>query len=172
MRSHARTAGRAARTAAALCVIVLGGALAACTSARQVSFKSITFEKAPRDIVFKSCVDVVSSHYYSTKISADPASGLIETDPVEESVGKDILHQQVYVRVDAAPNGEVLVELMATLAKLEVNPSNTPAAAWRVFASDVLVEGRLLDEISGRVLSLAADARVIASTIPKEARPR
>jgi hypothetical protein len=163
---------RSVKDAARFVAILVFAALAACTSAREVSFKSITFEKAPRDLVFGACRDVVSAHYYSAWIHADPTSGLIETDPVEESVGKEILHQQVYVRVDAAPNGEVLVELMATLARLEVDPAKTPAAAWRVFASDVLVEGRLLDEISGRVLSLAADARVVASTIPKEARSR
>ena len=161
-----------ARGAARIGAALLLATLAACGSARTVSFKSITFEKAPRDVVFKACKDVVTSHYYSTRIGVDEAGGRIETDPVEESVGREALQQQVYVRVDTLAGGDVVVELMATLARLKVDPSRTPAAEWRVYASDVVVEGRLLDEISGRVLSLASDARVVASTVPKEARPR
>jgi hypothetical protein len=167
MRPQARTIPCAARVLATL----LCAAFASCR-ARDISFKSITFENAPRDVVFNACRDVVAAHYYSTNIRTDAATGHIETDPVEEAVGRDALHQQVYVKVDAAPNGEVVVELMATLAKLVVDPSQTPPASWQVYSSDVIVEGRLLDEISGRVLSLAADAKVIANTLPKEARPR
>jgi hypothetical protein len=167
MRSQARTIPCAARLLATL----LLAAFASCR-ARDISFKSITFENAPRDVVFDECRKVVAAHYYSTKVYVDFATGHIETDPVEESVGRDALRQQVYVRVETTPKGEVVVELMATLAKLEVDPSRTPAAEWKVYSSDVIVEGRLLDEISGRVLSLAQDAKVIANTLPKEARPR
>lgn len=163
---------RPSRATAWLLILMTAVATTACSSVRQVSFKSITFEKAPRDVVFNACREVVTTHYFSTRIRVDATAGLIETDPVEEAVGRDALHQQVYVKVEAAPNGEVMVELLATLAKLEVDPARSPPAEWRVYASDVVVEGRLLDEISGRVLSLAADARVIASTIPKEARER
>ena len=159
MRPQARTIPCAARVLATL----LFAAFASCR-ARDIFFKSITFENAPRD--------VVAAHYYSTRIHKNAATSHIETDPIEETVGRDALQQQVYVKVDTAPEGEVVVELMATLAKLVVDPSRTPAAEWKVYSSDVIVEGRLLDEISGRVLSLAADARVIANTLPKEARPR
>jgi hypothetical protein len=158
----------AARLAAAL----LLAPLAACASVRDASFKSITFESAPRAVVFDASRSVVAAHYFSTHVHEDRATGLIETDPVEEAIGKETLQQQVYVHVAEAKDGQVMVELMATLARLVVDPSRTPAAEWRVYASDVVVEGKLLDEISGRVMSLAADARVVASTIPKEARPR
>jgi hypothetical protein len=170
MSPHFVTTGRAwraVRGAAALLLVALAG----CTS-RDISFKSITFENAPRDVVFDACREVVAAHYFSTYIHQDAATGHIETDPVEEAVGREARHQQVYVHVDTTPKGEVVVELMATLAKLEVDPSRTPPAEWRVYSSDWIVEGRLLDEISGRVLSLAADARVTASTIPKDAHPR
>ena len=168
MNRPARPIGRAARLATAL----LFASLSACTSAREASFKSITFESAPRDLVFDASRFVVAAHYFSTHVHEDKATGLIETDPVEEPIGKETLQQQVYVHVAEAKEGQVMVELMATLAKLIVDPSRTPAAEWRVYASDLVVEGKLLDEISGRVMSLAADARVVASTIPKEARPR
>ena len=150
----------------------LSVALAGCATTRDLSFKTITFEKAPRKVVFDACKDVVASHYYSTKIGVDEANGRIQTDPIEETVGDQALRQQCYVTVAEEADGRVQVELMATLAKVEVDPSRTPAVEWRVYASDRTVEGRLGEEIIGRVLSVLNDARVVAHTLPPSTTPK
>jgi hypothetical protein len=147
-------------------------AFAGCTTSNDLSFKTITFEKAPRDVVFKACKEVVTSHYYSTRIGVDEAAGRIVTDPVEETLGQESLRQQCYVTVAEAEGGRVQVELMATLARLVVDPERTPALEWRVYASDRRVEGRLGEEIIGRVLSVLNDAKVVAHTLPPSTTPK
>jgi len=155
------------RAAAAGAALLLAG----CSTTRDLSFKTITFEKAPRDVVFKACKEVVVSHYYSTRIGIDEAAGRIETDPIEEAIGQEARRQQCYVTVAEEKDGRVHVELMATLAKLDVDPDRTPALAWRVYASDRTVEGRLGEEIIGRVLSVLNDARVVEHTLPPSTTP-
>jgi hypothetical protein len=66
----------------------------------------------------------------------------------------------------------VSVELMATIARLDVDPSRTPPVAWRVWSSDRTVEGRLGEEIIGRVLSILNDARVVSHTLPPSTPPK
>jgi hypothetical protein len=148
-------------------------ALAGCGCVSQdLSFKSITFARATRDTVFDAANRVVATHYSGAWIHADAASGRIETDPVEEVLGAEARHQQVYVVVTELPPDRVKVELMATLARLVVDPDRSPPSEWRVYASDVIVEGRLLDEIAGRVLSVDDDAEVVAHDLPAAAHPR
>jgi hypothetical protein len=81
-------------------------------------------------------------------------------------VGARTLRQQCYVKVDEAAAGEIQVELMATLARLEIDPTRAPATRWITYASDARVEAQLLEEIAGRVLSLDADATVVRSNVP------
>jgi hypothetical protein len=147
-------------------------ALAGCASTRELSFKTITFEKAPRDVVFKACKEVVAAHYYSTKIAVDDTAGRIETDPIEETLGQESRRQQCYVRVAEEEGGLVHVELMATIARLDVDPSRNPPFEWRVWSSDRTVEGRLGEEIIGRVLSILNDARVVSHTLPPSTPPK
>jgi hypothetical protein len=147
-------------------------AFAGCATSPELSFKTITFEKAPRDVVFKACKDVVTSHYYSTRIGVDEAAGRIQTDPVEETLGQEALRQQCFVTVAEEADGHVHVELMATLARLDVDPARTPPLEWRVYASDRKVEGRLGEEIIGRVLSVLNDAKVVAHTLPPSTAPK
>ena len=147
-------------------------ALAGCATTNDLSFKTITFEKAPRAVVFKACKEVVTSHYYSTRIGVDEPGGRIQTDPVEETLGQEALRQQCFVTVAEEADGRVHVELMATLARLEVDPARSPPLEWRVFASDRKVEGRLGEEIIGRVLSVLNDAKVVAHTLPPSTAPK
>jgi hypothetical protein len=155
-------------------VLLAGAALASagCATTKELSFKTITFEKAPRDVVFKACKEVVTSHYYSTRIGVDEPAGRIQTDPVEETLGQEALRQQCFVTVAEEADGRVHVELMATLARLDVDPGRTPPLEWRVYASDRKVEGRLGEEIIGRVLSVLNDAKVVAHTLPPSTEPK
>jgi len=169
------TSGRSlrsrARSAAAGALLVLLAAPGACTSV-DVSFKSVTFEGAPGDRAFEVCRDVVASHYFGTTIRVDPAGGRIETDPIEETIGRKALRQQCYVQVRPVGEGRVEIAVLARMQRLLVEPDEEPPVRWVDVGSDVQVEGLLLDEISGRILALEIDARVVSTTLPRVARVR
>ena len=146
---------------------------AGCTSnAVEVSFKTVTFEHADRDRAFDVCEQVVANYYSGTKIRIDKAGGRIETDPIEETIRGKAMRQQCYVQVKPLANDQVEIALLARLQRLEIERGDDNPVRWIDAGSDVQVEGLLLDEISGRILALEIDAKVVGDTVPRASRPR
>jgi hypothetical protein len=156
---------------AAAGALALLAALPACR-ALDLSFKTVVFEGVERERAFDVCREVIASHYWGTNIRADRASGRIETDPIEESIGGRTLREQCYVHVSALHGGQLEIALFARMQRLEVDAGAQNPVLWVDAGSDVQVEGLLLDEIAGRLLALDTDAKVVASTLPRAARPR
>jgi hypothetical protein len=160
------------RAAAALLASVLGGALLPACATVDVSFKTVTFEGADRDRAFEVCRQVISNYYAGTEIRVDPAGGRIETDPIEETIGGRAMRQQCYVQVETRDDGTLEIALLARLLELHIEHGDENPVRWLDAGSDVEVEAQLLDEISGRILALEIDAKVVATTIPSAVRPR
>jgi len=154
-----------------LVAIACLAALGACRT-NEPSFQTVTFENADRDRVFDVCQQVVATHFFGTTIRADKVAGRIDTDPIEEVIGGKTMREQCYVQVSALADGTIEVAVFARLLRLEIAHGTETPVRWVDAGEDLQVEAILIDEISGRVLALEIDARVLSTSLPREARPR
>ncbi len=153
--------------AIATCAVMV--LLAGCRCAPELSWKRVTFSDVDRDLVFGSCREVVVSHYGGTRIHIDAKAGKIETGLIEETIRGKVLRQQCYVDV-TEHDGLLELALIAPMSRREFDASEDPPVCWVDLGSDVVVEGILLDEICGRVLTYDLDARVVSTTLPRVER--
>jgi|SoiMethySBSTD1v2_1073268.scaffolds.fasta_scaffold1910407_1 hypothetical protein len=143
----------------------------ACVS-YDTSFKTVIFEGVDREKALDVCQRVIATHFYGTQIRIDRAAGHIETDPVEEPIAGKTMREQCYVDVKEHAGGRLEIALLARMQQMKIDPSAQNPVEWMEMGSDVQVEGMLLDEISGRLLALETDAKVIETTVPRTAKPR
>ena len=155
-----RSAARAALAAAWLALV------AACASEPDLSWKHVVLSGVDREQLFTHCHEIVASHYGGTTIRVDRKAGKIETGEVEEVIGGKVLRERCLIDLQPVDGGLELA-VFVPMTRREFDPNADVPVRWLVHGSDVVVEAILLDEICGKALAAAPDARVVSTNLPR-----